>query len=118
MRASVGALADRLGALRHTLSERKARSGPKGIAGAGVVAPALAGVQLAEDELLEFESLVSEAEDVVQPGARARAGAALPPLPPLGEVVALLERIFDAEHGVLDVHPQVATWLSALLAAE
>lgn len=118
VRATVSALHRRASALRHAIAERKARSGPGGTAGAGAVAPELAGVQLSEEEEPTFQEIVREADELLEPTRRLRADDdGGPPGPQaLGEVVGLLERILDAEHGMLDTHAPTAAWLYALLA--
>jgi hypothetical protein len=73
-------------------------------------------MRLDEESAAAFEELVREAEDLLVPGGRERSANGSPPtLAPLGEVVVLLERLFDAEHGALGAHQQVAEWLHALL---
>lgn len=118
--AAVSALHGRVSALRHAIAERKACSGPGGTAGAGAVPPALVGVPLSEEEAPAFAELIREAEELLEPSGRLRAGddGGPPALPALGEVVGVLEQILDAEHGVLDMHAPTAAWLHALMSTE
>ncbi|KAJ1617274.1 hypothetical protein T492DRAFT_500545 [Pavlovales sp. CCMP2436] len=120
MHATVRSLHSRLGALRHALAEHRACAGPGGTAGAGAAPPALVGVPLAElgeESSAAFLELVREAEELLLPGgggsARELDESARPEA--LGEVLALLERVFDPEHGALDTHAPVASWLHACL---
>lgn len=115
----MSALHARLGALRHGLAERKARSGAGGVAGAGAAPAEVADVELEAEEASAFAELLREAAVLLgpqEPRVPYADGEGAPAPQASGAAVGLLERLFDEEHGALDTHAQTADWLHALLA--